>query len=282
MNIKISTDSTCDLSPQLIAEHDITVVPLSITKGDSSYLDGVTIKPADIFAHVAAGGELCKTSAPSLHTYAALFESLSKEYDAVVHISLGANFSSSYQNACIAAQEFPNVSVVDSQNLSTGQGLLVLTACDLAASCRDIDAMIRALNETAERVDASFLLDRLDYMRKGGRCSSVAALGANLLKLKPCIEVSHGVMQVGKKYRGDFDRCVRTYISERLEGRTDLERGRVFITHTPVPDSVRAAARAEVQACGGFAHIYDTDAGCTVSCHCGPGTLGVLYIRSRA
>lgn len=280
MNIKITTDSTCDLSPQLVAERGISIVPLSIIMGDSSYLDGITITPADIFAHVAAGGELCKTAAPSLHTYSELFDGLSKEYDAVVHISLGANFSSSYQNACIAAQEFSNVYVVDSQNLSTGQGLLVLTACDLAASCQDIDAMVAALRATAERVEASFLLDRLDYMRKGGRCSSVAALGANLLKLKPCIEVSHGVMQVGKKYRGDFDRCVRTYISERLEGRVDVERCRVFITHTPVPDSTRTVARDAAKVYGNFAQIYDTDAGCTVSCHCGPGTLGVLYIRS--
>lgn len=280
MNIKITTDSTCDLSPQLVAERGISIVPLSIIMGDSSYLDGITIMPADIFAHVAAGGELCKTAAPSLHTYSELFNGLSKEYDAVVHISLGANFSSSYQNACIAAQELSNVYVVDSQNLSTGQGLLVLTACDLAASCQDIDAMVADLRATAERVEASFLLDRLDYMRKGGRCSSVAALGANLLKLKPCIEVSHGVMQVGKKYRGNFDHCVRTYISERLEGRVDVERGRVFITHTPVTDSARTVARDAAKVYGNFSQIYDTDAGCTVSCHCGPGTLGVLYVRS--
>ncbi|SBW09965.1 EDD domain protein, DegV family [uncultured Eubacteriales bacterium] len=282
MNIKITTDSTCDLSPQLIAEYGISIVPLSIIKGDGSYLDGVTITPADIFAHMAAGGELCKTAAPSLHAYSELFDALSKEYDAVVHISLGANFSSSYQNACIAAQEISNVCVVDSQNLSTGQGLLVLTACDLAASCQNIAAMVAELRAAAERVEASFLLDRLDYMHKGGRCSSVAALGANLLKLKPCIEVSHGVMQVGKKYRGDFARCVRAYISARLEGRADVDRGRVFITHTPVPDSVRTVARDAVQAFGNFARIYDTDAGCTVSCHCGPGTLGVLYIRRPA
>ena len=279
MRIKITADSTCDLSPELIKENDIEIFPLFINMGDKSYLDGVTIQPADIFAHVASGGSLCSTAAVPVGTYRERFEALSKEYDGVVHINIGSGFSATHQNACIAAEDLPNVRVIDSRNLSSGQGHVVMEACKLAKAATDLDALCDALNELAPRVDASFLLDRLDYMVKGGRCSSVVALGANLLKLKPCIEVTEGKMGVGKKYRGSFARCLEAYITDRLSGDTPLDARRIFITHSGVPEEIVALARETIAKYRTFEEICVTRAGCTVSSHCGPGTIGVLFIR---
>ena len=254
MKIKITSDSTCDLSPELLRENDIELFPLFINKGDESFRDGVDIQPADIFAHVAAGGALCSTAAVPVGVF----------HD---------------QNAVLAAEDLPNVYVIDSRNLSTGQGHVVLEACRLAKTATDPEEMYRQLNAFAPTVDASFLLDRLDYMVKGGRCSSVVALGANLLRLKPCIEVVDNKMIVGKKYRGSYVKCMEHYVRDRLENCDDLLYDTIFITHTPVPQEILDTVHRTVRECGDFEHIYETNAGCTISCHCGEGTLGVLYLH---
>ena len=215
MKIKILSDSTCDLSPALLAENEITLVPLTVVKGDEQFKDGVTITAADIFAHVAAGGDLCSTAANSIGEYADEFAKYA-DYDGVIHITIGSGFSSCYQNACLAAEDYPNVRVVDSQNLSTGQGLVVLKACELAKTATDLDALADEIRAYTEKVEASFLVDKLDYLAKGGRCSAVAALGANLLNLKPCIEVKNGKMGVVKKYRGKYEKCLATYVKEQI------------------------------------------------------------------
>ena len=285
MNIKITSDSTCDLSPELIAVNDIGVVALSVEMGGKYYRDGIDITPAVIFEHVDKGGSLCSTSAVNADEYEQYFAPFAETYDAVVHINLGSGFSSCYQNACIAAERFDNVYVIDSQNLSTGQGHVVLEACRAARSCEtkeDVERMCEDLRELTTRVEASFLLDRLDYMAKGGRCSSVAALGANLLKLKPCIEVFEGKMRVCKKYRGNYGKCLANYARDRLKDRPDIIRDRLFITYTPVSDQQLQDVVDAVAECEPFAQVYQTHAGCTVSCHCGPGTLGVLFIRKKA
>ena len=281
MKIKITADSTCDLSAELVAQNNISILPLSVTKGGESFLDGVTIQPADIFAHVAAGGGLCSTSAVPIGTYEECFREHLKSYDAVVHVSLGSGFSSSYQNACIAAEDLPQVRVIDSCNLSTGQGHVVMEACKLAKTATDLDELAAALTELTHRVDTSFLLDRLDYMAKGGRCSSVVALGANLLKLKPCIEVVDNKMIVGKKYRGNYAKCMERYVRDRLEGADDILLERIFITHTPVGEEIVPIVERTVRECKEFTHIYETYAGCTVSCLCGEGCLGILYIHEK-
>lgn len=281
MRVKIISDSTCDLSPELIEKYDITLIPLIVMKDTEEFLDGVTITPADIFAHVASGGSLCSTAARGVAVFQEAFSKYAGEYDGVLHVNISSDFSSSYQNACIAAAEFDNVRVVDSRNLSTGQGLVVLKACELAQSAADMDELKAALDEFATRVEASFVLDRLDYMVKGGRCSSVAALGANLLGLKPCIEVKDGKMSVVKKYRGHIEKCLAAYVKDRLANRDDLEDGTIFITHTEMSPESIAAAWNGVKQYGHFRDVYETIAGCTVSCHCGPGTLGVLFVRSK-
>ena len=279
MKIKILSDSTCDLSPELIAENDIGIVPLIVVKEDQPYQDGITITPADIFAHVAAGGSLCSTAALNAGDYQAEFAKYADEYDGIIHINIGSGFSSCYQNACLAASEFDNVRVIDSQNLSTGQGLVVLKACQLAKTAESLDQLKEALDAFTPKVESSFLLDRLDYMAKGGRCSMVVALGANLLNLKPCIEVKDGKMVVVKKYRGHYAKSLATYIKDRLEGRQDLDPETLFLTYTPVTDECYTAVKDALAQYAHFDHIYETTAGCTVSCHCGPGTLGILFVR---
>lgn len=279
MNIKITTDSTCDLSPEQLKAHNIELFPMCISMGNQCLRDGIEITPDDIYAHVDAGGDICTTSALNIADYADRFSVLSKEYDAVIHLNISAEFSSCYQNAVLAAQDFDNVYVVDSRNLSTGHGHVVLRAAELAESGMSPQDIVNALNAFTPKVDASFILSRLDYIKKGGRCSSVVALGANLLHLRPCIEVVGGKMQVGKKYRGAFDKCVDQYVRDRLAHPETIEMSRIFITHSGVAESSLAAARKAVEECGNFQEILITRAGCTVSSHCGPGTIGVLFIR---
>lgn len=279
MKIKILSDSTCDLSTELVEKHQVAIFPLTVVKNGESFKDNVTITPADIFAHVAAGGDLCSTSAGSLGDYMDFFGTYSKDYDALIHISLGSGFSSSHQNACLAADEFDNVYVVDSQNLSTGHGLVVLKACALAADCTDPKALQETLTEFAGKVEASFVLDQLQYMVKGGRCSAAAALGANLLNLKPCIEVKGGKMGVVKKYRGSYAKCLASYVKDRLDGRDDIDRSFIFLTYTTVTEEGLNTVQQAIDTYGHFDEVAVTTAGCTVSCHCGPSTLGILFVR---
>ncbi len=279
MKIKIMSDSTCDLSPELLEKNDITIIPLTIVKDGQAFTDGVDITTDDIYAHVANGGSLCTTAAINIGTYVDWFSKFASDYDGIIHINISSEFSSTHQNACLAAQNFDNVRAIDSRNLSTGQGLVVLKACELAKEYDDLDIIQDKLQEFTTKVEASFLLDRLDYMVKGGRCSTATALGANLLNLKPCIEVKDGKMVVVKKYRGHYSKCLTNYVKDRLANRDDLDMGTLFVTRTPISDECLHAVENTVSQCGSFQNTYWTMAGCTISCHCGPGTLGVLFVR---
>ena len=279
MKIKITSDSTCDLSREQVLKHDIHIMPLAVAMGDRNYRDGVDIEPAEIYAHVSGGGDLPKTAANNIADYGEVFAKYSAEYDAVIHLNISAEFSSCYQNACLAAEEFDNVYVVDSRNLSTGHGLLVLKAAELAEAGKSGAEIAEELRATADRVDASFILNQLEYLKKGGRCSALTVLGANMLKLKPCIEVKDGKMGVGKKYRGNFEKCLKEYVTDRLAGRDDLDLTRVFVTHSGISDELVKMAVETVRELQPFKEICVTQAGCTVSSHCGPDTIGVLYIQ---
>ena len=279
MRIKILSDSTCDLSREILAAHDINLMPLTVIKNDEQFQDNVTITPAEIFAHVAAGGALCSTTAVSIGEYQDFFAPFAAEYEGVVHINLGSGFSSTHQNACLAAEEYDNVVAIDSKNLSTGQGLVVLKACELAKTAESLEQMKQELDAFTAKVEASFLVDKLDYLVKGGRCSSVAALGANLLNLKPCIEVRDGKMMVVKKYRGNYAKCLGNYVKDRLANRDDIIRDTLFVTQTVVSEECNKAVMDAVNSCEAFENVYENTAGCTISCHCGPGTLGVLFVR---
>ncbi len=279
MNIKITSDSTCDLSREQVAKYGIHVMPLAVSMDGRDYRDGVDITPDQMYDHVSKGGDLPKTAANNIADYAEVFGQYAGDYDAVIHLNISSEFSSCYQNACLAAEDFDNVHVVDSRNLSTGHGLLVLKACELAEGGMDAAQIAEQLREIAARVDASFILNQLEYLKKGGRCSALAALGANMLKLKPCIEVKDGKMGVAKKYRGAFEKSMKDYITDRLADRDDLELDRVFVTHSGISDDLLNLAVNTVRELQPFKEVCVTRAGATVSSHCGPDTIGVLYIR---
>ena len=279
MRYQITSDSTCDLSPEQLEKYNIRLLSLYVDMDGRTLRDGVDVKPDDIYAHVAAGGGLPKTAAVNMADYVRAFTELSAKNDFVIHVCISMDFSCCYQNAKLAAADFDNVYVVDSRNLSTGHGLVVLEAERMAREGMEPEAIVAAIEALTGRVEASFILDRLDYMKMGGRCSAVTLLGANLLRLRPCIEVRDGKMGVGKKYRGSFEKCLVQYITDKLGGRTDLELRRVFITHSGLPEQTVQKAVETVQRLQKFEEIDVTRAGCTVSSHCGPGTIGGLFIR---
>ncbi len=281
MAVQIVADSTCDLSRELISSFHITVLPLYVQLGDKSCIDGVNITAADIFRHVSAGGGLPKTAAVTVADFEACIDRLrEKEPDCEIMIlTISSKFSSCYQNAVIAAEGKDGVYIVDSRNLSTGFGHVVLAAAELAENGKTAQEILAVLSDLIPRVDASFIVDRLDYLRKGGRCSAVAALGANLLRLKPCIAVRNGEMCVIKKYRGNFTACVRQYVSDRLSDPDSIEKHRIFITHAAADAESVKTADSVIRSRADFENINETQAGCTVSSHCGPNTLGVLFIR---
>ena len=279
MKIKITADSTCDLSKELIEKYNIRTIPLHIINAeDKDFRDGVDICPKDIFEYVDTTGNVCHTAALNIEEFETVFKEELAENDAVIHISISSDFSACYQNACIAA-EVGNVYVVDSRNLSTGGGLIVLAAAEMAQSGMEPAEIKAKLDEKTSKVDASFVIDTLKYLHKGGRCSAVVALGANVLSLKPCIEVKDGKMGVGKKYRGSFDKSIKCYVKDRLVGRDDIDYSRVFITNCLCSAETIASVRALVEELGQFEEILETDAGCTVSNHCGPNCLGILFLR---
>lgn len=281
MRIKITSDSTCDLTKELIEKYGIEIFPLTIIKGGGAYKDGIEIQPEDIFKYVESGAGITHTSAVNVADFSEKFEVFSKEYEAVIHISLSSDFSACCQNAVIAAANFENVYVVDSRNLSSGIGHLVLDAAILAEQGLAPAEIVKTLNERAKRIEASFVIDSLKYLYRGGRCSGVAALGANVLKLKPCIEVIDGKMDVGKKYRGNFDKVILQYVGDKLAGRDDVDYRRIFVTHASgVPKEVVDIVINAIKEAGHFEEIIESIAGCTISHHCGPVCLGVLYFRN--
>ncbi|NLM46624.1 MAG: DegV family protein [Firmicutes bacterium] len=276
MQIKITADSTCDLQPSFLQSMDITLVPLHILVGDDSYRDGVDISPQEIFRHVEAG-KTCKTAAVNVWEYEQIFAQYAQKYEAVIHLSLGSKFSSSYQNALSAAKNFSNVFVIDTQNLSSGSGHLVYEAALLAQEGLPAEEIVAKVTAMIPLVNASFIIDRLDYLHKGGRCSGLEAFGASLLQIKPCIEVINGKMTVGKKYRGKLEHCLLRYVKDRLEGREDIDYSRIFITHAACPAEIVEKVREAIRTYAPFIEIIESFAGCTVSTHCGPKTLGILY-----
>lgn len=278
-NIIISSDSTCDLSAELRERYNVSIIPLGVTLGDKTYFDGVDIVPDDIYAHHTKTGELPKTTAANVGDCIDYFKPFAEAGKTVIHIALSAEFSSTYNNACLAASEFENIYVVDSRNLSTGNGLLVIAAAEMAQSGMEATEIVEKLNALAPCVDASFVIDKLDYLHKGGRCSALAMLGANVLKLKPCIEVKNGKMGVGKKYRGKYGAVLQEYVAERLADTENIDLDRVFVTHAGVDSEIVNAVVEQVKEIAPFKEVFMTRAGCTISSHCGADTLGVLFVR---
>lgn len=277
--IKITADSTCDLSGQILERMNIDLLPLHIVVGDEEYRDGVNITPLGIVNLVENENKTCKTAAVNAFEYQEFFAGLAPDYEAVIHINIGSQFSSCHQNAKIAAQNFDNVYVIDSQNLSTGHGHVVYEAALMASQGLSAAEICSRLEELIPKVDASFVISKLDYLYKGGRCSGLEAFGARLLQIKPCIEVVDGKMVVGKKYRGSFERSLELYVKDRLAGKDEIDYSRLFITHCMCSDQVIQKVKETVVKYANFDEIIVTEAGCTITSHCGPDTLGILYKR---
>ena len=279
--IKIISDSTADLPKELIEKYDIQVLPLCVTLGENTYKDGLEISASDIFKFYEEKKILPKTSAVSVAEYTDVFSDwVEKGYD-VIHFCISSTMSSCYQNACIAAVELGHVWAIDSANLSSGIGLQVVMAAELAQKGESAEVIAREINEAKTRVDASFILNQLEFLHKGGRCSGVAALGANLLKLKPCIEVCEGSMKVGKKYRGAYEKCALEYVRDRLENNDNIDTKRIFLTWTGIDEKLIKEIAKEIKKCKKFDEIIINEAGSTITGHCGPGTFGVLYFRKE-
>ena len=275
----ITADSTCDLSQELLERFAIKTIPLTILLGEESFFDGIQFTPADMYRRYRADGTLPKTSAPSVQQFIDFFRPFVEAGCEVVHLDISAELSSSYSTACIAAAELGGVYPVDSRMLSTGVGLLVIEAAecrDKGMEAKEIAAHIASLTD---KMDTSFVLDTLEFMWKGGRCSGVAALGANLLHLKPALEMSGGKLGVYKKYRGNIKAVYKQYISERLAEKS-VRPGHVFITNSgEVDEATLAELETLVRSTIEVKEVHHTTAGCTVASHCGPKTLGVLFIN---
>ena len=278
-NTVITSDSTTDLSKELKERYNVTVMPLKITLGDKTYTDGVDISPDDIYAHHDRTGELPKTAATNVGDCIDFFKPFCDAGKTVIHFTISSDMSSTYSNACLAAEELGNVYVIDTKNLSTGGGLLVVAAAEMLASGLSAEETAEKTRALVPCVDASFIIDSLEYLYKGGRCSAVAMFGANLLKLKPCIQVKNGKMDVAKKYRGKFSEVPKQYVSEKISDYSDIDLDRVFVTHAGCDPELMNELVELVKSKAPFKEVFLTRAGCTVSSHCGANTLGVLFIR---
>lgn len=275
----ITADSTCDLSPELRSRFQIQVIPLTITLGETTFLDGESFTPADMYARYREDGTLPKTSAPSVQSFLDFFRPFVEQGFEVIHLDISSELSGSFNAARLAASELSGVYVIDSMMLSTGVGLLAIEA----AECRDrgmsaFDIAVH-LSDLRSKVSTSFVLDTLEFMWKGGRCTGVTAFGANLLKIKPGLEMRNGKLEVCKKYRGNINHVYQQYITERLSGKK-VRPGHVFLTESgEVDPAVLKDLEVLVKQLTGCKEIHHTVAGCTVSSHCGPKTLGVLFIE---
>ncbi len=275
----ITSDSTTDLSTELRERYNISLIPLIINLDDKAYRDGIDINPDGIYEHHDKTGKLPKTAAPNVEDYINFFKQFTDAGKKIIHFTISSDMSSSYNNARIAAEEVGNVFVIDTMNLSTGGGLLVLAAADMLNSGLSAEETVEKTKALVPCVDASFVIDSLEYLYKGGRCSALAMLGANLLKLKPCIQVKNGKMDVAKKYRGKYSEVLKEYISERTADYSDIILDRVFITHAGCDPELVDEIVEQVKAAAPFKEVFMTRAGCTVSSHCGANTLGILFIR---
>lgn len=278
-NVVITSDSTCDLSSELISRNEIGIMPLSVVLGGATYKDGVDITPSDIFKYVSETDDLPKTAAPSVSDYEDFFAEYVNAGKTVVHFNISSKTSGSYGFACTAAKQFEGrVFVVDSQALSTGQGLLVMKACDLRNDGRSAQEIFDTVNNLRANVNTSFIPDTLRYLYMGGRCSTLSYYGSKVLSIHPMISMKDGVLYPKKKYMGKMDRCIKNYINDLCEEYQSYDKTRCFITHSSADRELVEQAKKLVKELFGFNEIIETVAGSVVTGHCGRNTLGVLFI----
>ena len=277
MKIAISAESTIDLTPELVEKYDIKIVQFTINLGEEAFFDK-DISPQDIFEYVEKNKLLPKTSAVNQFQFEQHFENILKEYDAIIHFSLSSEMSSACENAKTASAKFKNVFVIDTRSLSTGIALLVLSACDMKKDGMMAKEIVEKIKRRIDFVQASFVLDRLDYLYKGGRCNALMYFGANLLKLHPQIIVKDGKMISGHKYRGSLEKVTLNYVKDTLAEFNNPDKKRAFITFTTATETLIFKIEKILKE-KGFQEIYKTTAGATISSHCGENTLGISYIN---
>lgn len=275
--VKIFADSSCDLSPELIKRYNVGIVPLYITCGEDTFRDNDDITVDGLFAYVKQHGKLPKTSAPPPADYINFFQPFIDADMEIVYIALNSGFSASYQNACIAANKLPNIHIIDSQNISSCIGLLVIKASEMADEGKSASEIAQYIESIKHTPNAVFVLDRLDYAAKGGRCSILTAFGANLLRLRPCLEVKKGVLSVGKKFRGSFEQVALEYTKYVLSFK-NIDFSRLFISYTAMSKDILDKVIETVKSLTNFKEIFITRTGCTIATHGGPNTLAVFYL----
>ena len=277
--IKILSDSTCDLSKELVERYDLGIIPLYVRLGEKEYLDGVNITPEELYKWSDEHGETPKTAAPSIEDISKYLDpNGSDEY---IIFTISSSMSASFNNVRLAAEDLEmsdRVYVIDSANLSTGIGLQVLYAAELAKAGKSAKEIVQEIENTKSKVRASFVVDTLVYLHRGGRCSGLAALLGTALKLHPRIAVADGAMHPEKKYRGSSKRFVLDYVKDMEADLKNARPERVFITHSGCDREIVESVRDYLSSLGIFNEILETRAGGVVSSHCGPGTLGVLFI----
>lgn len=278
MAFKISSDSTCDLSEKLVKDNEITIVPLTIMLGGKEYHDNVDITADAVIDYVENGGALPKTAAVPTETYIEIFKKLTADGSEVIHFNISSKDSSCYDHALAASKEVPGVYVVDTLQLSSGQGLLVMKAVDLRKAGKSAKEAFDWIEENKLKACTSFVVDRLDFLHKGGRCSLLALLGAKLLKIHPYIAMKNGSLGVKKKYPGQLKRGMLQYVSDLADEYTSYDKTRCFITHCKEDPDILEAVKEKVKELFDFDEIIETYAGTTVSSHCGRNTLGVLFM----
>lgn len=276
----LSADSTCDLDHALTERYNVQIQPLHIILGETYYQDGVNITPDDIYETYDREKILPQTAAPNPQEYIQHFKKWTDKGYEVVHISLGSSISSSHQNAKIAASTLPNVHAVDSGNLSTGMGHLVIEAGEGIKQGKNAKTIAEEVTALKEKVCATFVIDKLTYLHAGGRCSALTALTASVLNIKPRIDVNpvDASMTVGKKYRGSLDKSLKKYVKEHLSDRDDIRTDKLFMTHSGTSEEMIQLMIDEVAKYKSFDEVFITRAGCTISSHCGPNTLAVIYM----
>ena len=275
MKIAITAESTIDLTKELIAKYNIQIIPFTLVLGEEEGKDG-DITPEDLYAYTEKTGKLPRTAAINEFQYGEFFKEVQKEYDAVIHFALSSKISSACSNAKAAAAKLENVTVIDTLSLSTGIALQAIYAARLVAAGKEYQEIVEAVNKRVPYAQASFSLESVNYLYKGGRCSMLKMLGANLLKLKPEIYVKDGAMGPGAKYRGPMIKVVDQYIQDTLKDYHNFDTEIAFVTYSTAPEDVVALAVESLKKAG-FKTVYTTTAGGTISCHCGPHCLGVLY-----
>ena len=280
--IRIISDSTCDLSKELIEQYDITIVPLHIVLGEDEFLDGVNIAPDDIYAWSDANNAIPKTSAVSIEEAVKAIKPFTDQGDQVIVFTIASGMSTTNNVFRLAVGELEveeQVRIIDSANLSTGVGLQVIEASILAKEGKTLDEIVAIIEEITPKVRASFVVDTLTYLHRGGRCSGLAALAGGMLKLHPKIVVKNGVMGPDKKYRGKMNSVILNYAQEMEKDLFNARKKRVFITHSGCAQESIDSVKAYLESLEYFEEILVTRAGGVVSSHCGPGTLGVLFIE---